>query len=138
LLATSLKGVYIGVSVSDRFPVRTSRSQAKMATISIEFVHKRVDNALKLNRRAERIVIGMAVGMFLLGLAIVVTGYWSQNLYVTGGAAVLQGFLYWPIKEILKLRRDNIVLQVTPIVVERLSPEAAANEIREFLIFLRK
>jgi hypothetical protein len=104
----------------------------------IGFVHKRIDNALAQNRRAERIVIGMAIGMFVLGLAIVVTGYWSKNLYVTGGAAVLQGFLYWPIREIMHIRRDNIVLQATPVIIATLSPEAAAIEIRELLAFLRK
>jgi hypothetical protein len=109
-----------------------------MQVLSIEFVHQRVDSALLQNRRAERIVICMAVGMFVLGLAIVIAGYWSRNLYITGGAAVLQGFIYWPIKEILKLRRDNIILQTTPILVATLSPEAAAVEIRELLSFLRR
>jgi len=109
-----------------------------MQELSIELVHYRVDKALQQNRRAERIVIAMAVGMFILGLAIVVTGYWARNLYVTGGAALLQGFIYWPIKEILKLRRDNIVLQTTPVIVATLSPESAAVEIRELLAFLRK
>jgi hypothetical protein len=106
--------------------------------IQLLSVHKRVDTALAHNRRAEKIVILMAVGTFLLGLGIIITGYWSKNLYITVGATVLQGFLYWPINEVLKLRRDNIILQTTPVIVSTLDSAAAADEIRKFLAYLRK
>jgi hypothetical protein len=80
----------------------------------------------------------MAVGTFLLGLAIIVTGFWFRNHYITAGATLTQGFLYWPINEILKLRRDNIILQTTPVIVSALDSKAAADEIKKLLAYLRK
>ena len=97
-----------------------------------------MDKALAENRRAEYIIIGMAVSIFLLGLTIVVVGYWSVNAYVTGAAMLFQGLLYWPIREILKLRRDNLILQTLPAMVAALPPDRAADEVVKFLDYLRR
>jgi hypothetical protein len=100
-------------------------------------INNRVDGALHDNRRAEYIVIGMALGIFTAGTAVLFLGYWQQNPYVGGGGALLSGLLYWPIYEILKLRRDNLILQVLPVMLAELSPEDAAKEIRKLADHLR-
>jgi hypothetical protein len=98
-----------------------------------ELINARVDVAIKLNGRAEHVIICMAVGIFSIGVALLLIGYWSQNPYVGGGSLILGGFLYWPIKEILKLRRDNLMLQILPAMVSELPRAEAAREIKKFL-----
>src|SRR5689334_3311249 len=105
--------------------------------INLDHVNKRVDEALAANRRTEVIIIVMAAGIFLLGSAATVLGYWHRNPYVGSAAVLFQGLLYWPIKEILKLRRDNLVLQTVPAIVSTLPPRECAHEIRKMLQFLR-
>ncbi|HLJ88547.1 MAG TPA: hypothetical protein VKZ53_17130 [Candidatus Angelobacter sp.] len=106
--------------------------------ISLDHVNKRVDEALAANRRTEAIIIMMASGIFVLGVAIILLGYWQRNPYVAGAALLFQGLLYWPIKEVLKLRRDNLILQTVPTIVSTLPPKECADEIRKMLKFLRE
>ena len=76
----------------------------------LDVVNSRIDKALADNRRAKVVAISMTVAVFVLGMTIVTVAYWQRNPYFTAGALVLQGFLYWPIREILSLRRDNLML----------------------------
>jgi hypothetical protein len=105
--------------------------------MDINQINARVDGALQANRRAEYIVIGMAGCIFLLGVVGLGIAYWQQNPYVAGGNLLLNGFLYWPIREILKVRRDNLILQVLPVMLDELSQEDAAKEIRKLCDYLR-
>lgn len=101
-------------------------------------INNRVDGALKDNRRAEHIVIGMAIGIFTLGAGILVVAYWLTNPYVSGGTVLFQSLLYWPIREILKLRQDNLMLQTLPVLVAELPPKEAALEIRKMAEYMRR
>lgn len=100
-------------------------------------INNRVDGALRDNRRAEFIVIGMAVGIFLLGAGSLVVAYWLTNPYVGGGAFLFQSLLYWPIREILKVRQDNLVLQTLPVLVAELDAREATIEIRKLAEYIR-
>lgn len=100
-------------------------------------IHARVDAALQANRRAEMIVISMAVGIFFLGAGSFCLAYFEKNPYVAGGSALVTAFLYWPIREILKLRRDNLVLQVVPVMLAQLSAADVAKELKKTLDHLR-
>jgi hypothetical protein len=80
----------------------------------------------------------MAVCIFLLGAFTLLFAYQRRNPYVGGTTAILQGFLYWPIREIIRLRRDNVLLQAFPALVSSLSAAALAQEIRKLLEHLRK
>jgi len=100
-------------------------------------INSRVDAALIANRRAEGIIIGMAMAIFALGAASFCLAYFEKNPYVAGGSVLLTGFLYWPIGQILKVRRDNLVLQVVPVMVAQLSAEDLAKEIKKTLDHLR-
>jgi hypothetical protein len=100
-------------------------------------INNRVDSALKDNRRAEHIIIGMSVSIFVLGMAGFVFAYIDRNPYIGGGSTLLNGLLYWPIREILKLRRDNLLLQVLPSMLATLAPAEAAKEIKRIADHLR-
>ena len=63
--------------------------------------------------------------------------YWIKSPYVAGGAALLNGFIYWPIREIIKIRRDNVVLQVVPAMVAQLPPKEAAQYIGQIINWLK-
>lgn len=99
--------------------------------MNLDVINNRVDAALKDNRRAEWIVTGMAFCIFMLGVGMIAAAYWSKNAYVGGGTFLLQSFIYWPIREILKLRRDNMLLQTLPVLVAELPPKEAILEIRK-------
>jgi hypothetical protein len=105
--------------------------------MDIEQINGRVDGALKTNKRAESIVLGMATGIFLSGISALAIAYWQQNSYIGGGGVALNGMLYWPIREILKLRRDNLLLQVLPVIIAELPPADAAKEIKKLADHLR-
>jgi len=100
-------------------------------------IEKRVDAALAANSRDETIVIGMAVGIFLIGAGVLFAGYWFRNPYVLAGGAVSQLLLWRPIDAILRLRRENLILQTFPSIVSRLPPEKEAQEIARLLKHLR-
>jgi len=101
--------------------------------INVAVINERVDRALASNARAEGIVIALAVAIFLVGGGILVVAYWLKNPYISAGGALSQFFLRQPIREILKLRRDNLILQTFPAIVPGLPPEKAAVEISKTL-----
>jgi hypothetical protein len=106
--------------------------------LNLQLINERVDRALSDNRRAENIVIVMASCIFAMGAIVLLLSYRFKNPYVAGGSTLFQGLLYWPIKEVLKLRRDNLLLQAFPALVSELSPQALAQEIKKLLEYLRK
>jgi hypothetical protein len=105
--------------------------------VNLEAINNRVDAALKANRRAEFIVIVMALCVFFLGAGILFVAYWYANPYIGGGTFLLQSFLYWPIREILKVRKDNLVLQTLPVLVAELPPKEAILQIRKLAEYVR-
>jgi len=106
--------------------------------MDIEAINRRIDQALSANKRAEGVIVGLAIGIFVLGTAVLVVAYWSANPYIAGGTILLQGFLYWPIREIRQLRRENLALQATPILLQSLPHDRAMREIVKLLEFIRK
>lgn len=105
--------------------------------MDLGLINDRVDRALHANARAEKIVIGLAAGIFTIGVLTIVLAYRHTNPYVAAGTALLQGFLYWPFVEIRRLWRENVSLQVVPLVVSSLPPDEAAAEIMKLLTFVR-
>jgi hypothetical protein len=100
-------------------------------------IEERVDRALQDNRRAETIFIGMTGVIFVAGIASLAVAYWLKNPYIGGGGVLLNGFLYGPLNAIRKLRKENIVLQVLPVMIAQLPPKEAVNELQKFLAQLR-
>ncbi len=106
--------------------------------MDLALINARVDQALAQNRRAENIVLSMTGIIFLLGVAVIIAAFWTRNLYFAGGAVVCQLLIYWPINEVLKLRKDNLILQTLPAIVSSLPVDRAATEIVKFLEYLRE
>ena len=105
--------------------------------MDLQVINSRIDQALAGNKRAELIIVGMAVSIFLVGLAVIVVAYWLKNPYVASGSMLMQGLLAFPINEVRKLRRDNLILQTFPVLIVGLPPDKAAAEIRTLLAHLR-
>lgn len=103
----------------------------------VERLHARVDHALNQNHRKERLIVGMALALFVVGLLLVLLAYRLRNPYVVGAALILQTFLIFPFKAIEKLRRDNLLLRIFPDLIEGLPKDAAVKEIKMLLAFLR-
>jgi Flp pilus assembly protein TadB len=100
-------------------------------------VNARVDEALAENRRVGWLIISMALALFAVGLLIVAVAYWLKNPYVASAAVLAQTFLIFPMNEIRKLRRDNLILQTFPVLIDGLPKDEAAGEIRKLLAYLR-
>src|SRR5439155_7863343 len=73
-----------------------------------------VDLAIEKNRRSERLVMAALVALFAVGLGLLLigafSGYWQ--LLVPGG--IVQVTIVLPIRRLLKLREDNMRLQILP------------------------
>jgi hypothetical protein len=97
--------------------------------IDIDKINRRVDQALAKNRRSESIQIAMACCLFVLGVLIVGVGYELRNPYIAAGSGLLQLLLLFPIREIGKLRQDNLILQTFPILASLLPERELAQAI---------
>jgi hypothetical protein len=100
-------------------------------------IHIRVDQALAANQRAEQLIVGMAIALFTAGLLVLFVAYLLKNPYVAGGSLLIQGFLILPINEVRKLRRDNLILQTFPVLIDGLPMDKAVEEIIKLLAHLR-
>lgn len=96
-------------------------------------MYDRIDAVLAGNKRTENIVIGMAVLIFVLGIALVAVGATAQQPLIYGSSLILEAFLYWPINKILQIRKENITLAATPALIASLPPEQAAAEMVKLL-----
>jgi hypothetical protein len=106
--------------------------------VDLNAINARVDQALTDNRRAERLMIGLALALLCVGLLALLVGYRMKNPYVAGGSSLAQVFIAFPINEVRKLRRDNLILRVFPSVIRDLSPANSAVEIMKLLEYLRR
>jgi hypothetical protein len=106
--------------------------------VDLHALNARVDQALTDNRRAERLMIGMALALFCVGLSVLFVGYRMKNPYVAGGSSLAQMFIAFPINEVRKLRRDNLILRIFPSIVRDLSPANSAEQIVKLLEYLRR
>lgn len=106
--------------------------------MDLNAINARVDQALTDNRRAERLMIGMALALFCVGLLVLLVGYCMKNPYVAGGSSVAQVFIALPINEVRKLRRDNLILRIFPSIIRNLPPANSMVEIVKLLEYLRR
>jgi hypothetical protein len=101
--------------------------------IDVPLVNARVDLALGANRRGERVIMIMALILFIGGLAAYLMAYCLRSQYVATCGSCIFAFLVYPIGEIRKLRRDNIILQTFPILIASLPRDKIAAEISKLL-----
>ena len=96
-------------------------------------MYDRLDHVLANNRRAENIIFVMSVFVFLIGAGLIIVGALNSEPAIYGPSIIIEGFLYWPIKEILKIRKENIALAAAPVLISTLPPEQAAKEMIKLL-----
>jgi hypothetical protein len=106
--------------------------------VDLNAINARVDQALTDNRRAERLMIGMALALLCVGLSVLLVGYRMRNPYVAAGSTLAQVFIAFPINEVCRLRRDNLILRLFPSIVRDLPPANSAVEIVRLLEYLRR
>ncbi len=109
----------------------------RAVSFDLNATNARVDKALGANRRAELVIVGMAVALFLLGVGVLLVAYQSKNPYLATGTIVVEGLLYWPIREIQRMRLENLILQTLPVMLQSMPKKEAAEEIRKLYDHLR-
>lgn len=103
----------------------------------IREVTERIDLAISQNRHRERVVIGTLLALFAVGLGLIGWGAWTGRaaLLVPGG--ILQMTVAWPVRRLIKLREDNMRLQIIPQLLrlaETKESKALAAKLVERLI----
>lgn len=97
----------------------------------------RIDDVLERNKKIVWVVIIMALAIFVVGLLLLIIGFKSRDWRVLTPSAIITGLLYWPIKTLLKIRKENIEIAVVPALVKTLPPEKAAEEIIKLIEKIR-
>jgi len=77
-------------------------------------VTARIDATIAENRRSERIIVVALLLLFGVGLGLIVLGasIGRWELLVPGG--ILQLTVAYPVRRLIKLREDNVRLQIIP------------------------
>lgn len=66
------------------------------------------------NRRQELGVVGLLVGLFAVGLALLVAGAVSQRYELLAPGGLLQAAIFFPIRSLLAIRAENRALLILP------------------------
>lgn len=66
------------------------------------------------NRRQERLVVGLLVALFAVGLALLVAGAVGQRYDLLAPDGLLQAAIFFPIRSLLAIRSENRALLVLP------------------------
>ena len=88
----------------------TKKSDAEV----VREVTGRIDATIAENRRTERIIVAVLLALFGVGLTLIVWGAAISRweLLVPGGLAQLT--IAYPVRRLIKLREDNVRLQIIP------------------------
>jgi hypothetical protein len=96
-------------------------------------IHARIDQALDRGKRSEQLVITLSVMIFLLGVGLIGVSIATESIVYAVPSLVIEAFLYWPIRQILKIRKENIALATAPVLIATLPAENAAAEMVKLL-----
>jgi hypothetical protein len=96
-------------------------------------INERIDAALEDGKRNELIIICLSVMIFLLGFALVVVSVARSQPVFLAPSLLLEAALYWPIRQILRIRKENIALATTPALIATLPPAQAAAQMVKLL-----
>ena len=96
----------------------------------IEETLQRIDLVLRENKKIEWTYILLTVVLFGCGIACIVCALVTGRYLWSAPSTITTGLLYWPLKEIKSIRRNNIALATAPILIATLPPDQAAREIQ--------
>jgi hypothetical protein len=116
----------------------TSDYRSPVSASANELIFERVDQALERGKRSEQLIIALSVMIFLLGAGLIITGIALSSAAVAAPSIVLEAFLYWPIRQIVRIRKENIALATAPALIAALPPGEAATEMVKLLETVRR
>ena len=93
----------------------------------------RIDEVLRQNKRVEWTYISLTVLLFLTGIACFISALVSGEFLWSTPSAITTSLLYWPLKEIKRIRQKNIALATAPVLITQLPKTKAAEEIQKLL-----
>ena len=73
-----------------------------------------IESAIKRNRRTEWVAIVVLVALFSVGLGLVTYGAAIQRWQILAPGGILQLAIAFPIRTLIKLRGDNVRLEIIP------------------------
>ncbi len=80
----------------------------------VQEVGERIDVAIRQNRGQERIIVVLLVMLFVSGLGLVVWGAATKAWSLLAPGGLLQLAIVFPLRRLIKLREDNMRLQILP------------------------
>jgi len=98
----------------------------------LERLYRRIDQALKDNRKAEMLTMILCTLLFVTGLGLFIAGYVLREPFYTGSGVVVEIGIIWPIKRIVDLRDENVKLSVLPGMLDLLPSEEAIKVWKEW------
>lgn len=106
--------------------------------IDIGAINKRIDQTIAQNKRSEHILIFISTGMFLLAIGLLIIEILSGEIILVWPTMLINAFLYWPIKAILRIKKENVVLNETIVVLQTCPAEKAIIELERLWAFMRE
>ncbi|MEZ5357505.1 MAG: hypothetical protein R3F48_01660 [Candidatus Zixiibacteriota bacterium] len=103
----------------------------------IDSAIERIDDVLEMHKRTYWIIVFMALVVFVVAISLLVIGVLMESKFILGCSSIISG-MYWAIKKITRIRKEDIYLAVVPRLVRILPPEKASDEIIKMLEGLRK
>jgi hypothetical protein len=104
-----------------------------MAKDPNQAIYIRIDQVLDANKRSQTLIFSLSVGIFILGIVLVIVGAFLGKPWIVAPSILIEALLYWPINQIIKIRRQNIALAAAPALIATLPPEQAAGEMIKLL-----
>lgn len=95
-----------------------------------------IDNMLKYNKKIENWTIVLIIGLYAVGLAIILCGIflWDRPVVTATGSIIGLGVsITWPIKKLLDIRDSNLHLQKFLLIIPLLAPEDAGEKAERIL-----
>lgn len=105
-----------------------SATPTAVTEAKLERLYERIDQVLQANRHAETLTLLLSTVLFLSGVALLVAGFAFGEPLITGSGVVVETGIIWPLRRIVKLREQNVQLQVLPGMLDLLPPEEAAEQ----------
>ena len=95
--------------------------------------NERIDAALRQNRRQEHLIIGVLVALFAVGLGLIVYGAAIQAWGLLAPGGILHLAIVFPIRRLIKLREENIRLQIIPQLLRLADTEDAKRLVSKLI-----
>lgn len=90
---------------------------------------------IRANRFYEYVLIGLIITLFASGIACFWVAMLSGNIVLAAPPLLTTAILQWPILRLQGMRKDNMLVQTIPILVQILPPHDAAEEIRALIAY---